>query len=451
MKHPRGVRARLLTTVVVSVAVALTLMTATFNILLARSLSRDADAVVKTRAATEAASVDLVNDRLMGPDQPDSGGLETQAWVFKGGRALEMPRVSAALDRAAVGAAAAPGVAVDVPGLDTRLYAMPASDYPSVTVVAGVSLAPYRHTQRIALLGSLVFAGLLLLVVALITRWTLRAALRPVARMTADAEAWSAHELDRRFAVGEPYDELTQLAATLDALLDRLSASLRREQRFSAEVSHELRTPLAKVQAEAELALRRERQPAEYREALETVLRNTRQMSVAIETLVAAAQQESGLARGRCDARTVMAEVAETCGTLATDNRVRIDLAEPAAPLPAGVDAEVAVRTLQPLVENACRLAATRVNLAARRDGGDVVISIDDDGPGVSADEADAIFEPGVRGSAAPGGGSTDAGSSAGAGLGLALARRLARAAGGDVTVRPAADGGHFELRLPVG
>jgi two-component system, OmpR family, sensor kinase len=451
MKHPRGVRARLLTTVVVSVAVALALMTAGFNILLARTLSRDADAVVKTRAATEAASVDLVNDRLVGPDQPDNGGLETQAWVFKGGSALERPRVSAALDRAAVGAAATPGVAVDVPGLDTRLYAMPASDYPNVTVVAGVSLAPYRATQRIALLGSLVFAGLLLVVVALITRWTLRAALRPVAQMTAEAEAWSAHELDRRFAAGEPYDELSQLAATLDGLLDRLSASLRREQRFSAEVSHELRTPLAKVQAEAELALRREREPAAYREALETVLRNTRQMSVAIETLVAAAQQESGLARGRCDARTVMAEVAETCGTLAADNGVRIDPAEPAAPLPVGVDAEVAVRTLQPLVENACRLASATVRLAAHRDGGDVVISIDDDGPGVRAEEADAIFEPGVCGSAAPGSGSTAAGSSAGAGLGLALARRLARAAGGDVTVRPAPDGGHFDLRLPDG
>ena len=345
---------------------------------------------------------------------------------------------------AAAGAAATPGLAVDVPGLPTRLYAMRASDYPSVIVVAGVSLAPYRHTQRIAFIGSLVFAGLLLLVVALIARWTLRAALRPVARMTADAEAWSEHELDRRFAAGEPYDELSQLAATLDGLLDRLSASLRREQRFSAEVSHELRTPLAKVQAEAELALRRERPPAEYRAALATVLRNTRQMSVAIETLVAAAQQESGLARGRCDARAVMDEVAETCGKLAADNGVRIATSAPAVPVAVGVEPEVGVRTIQPLVENACRLAATSVNLRARRDAGDVVFTVEDDGPGVRAEEVDSIFEPGVRGGAAA------AGVPAGAGLGLALARRLARAAGGDVTVRPG-EGGHFIARLPAG
>ena len=61
----------------------------------------------------------------------------------------------------------------------------------------------------------------------------------------------------------EPDDEISELAATLDALLDRVAASLRHEQRFSAELSHELRTPLARIIAEAELALRRERAPEE--------------------------------------------------------------------------------------------------------------------------------------------------------------------------------------------
>ena len=77
--------------------------------------------------------------------------------------------------------------------------------------------------------------------------------------MTRQAAAWSEHDLDRRFALGEPHDELGELAATLDGLLDRLAASLRREQLFLAELSHELRTPLARVMAESELALRRER------------------------------------------------------------------------------------------------------------------------------------------------------------------------------------------------
>jgi signal transduction histidine kinase len=444
MTHPRGVRARLLITVVASVAVALALMTAGYNVLLARSLSRDADSVVRTRAATEADSLDLVNDRLVTPGQRDSGGLESQAWVFKEGRALEAPRVNAALDRAALIVAATPGVSLDAPGLDTRLYATTAADYPSVVVVAGVSLAPYRHTQRIALIGSLVFAGLLLLLVALVARWTLRAALKPVSRMTADAEAWSERELDRRFAVGEPYDELSQLAATLDRLLDRLSASLRREQRFSAEISHELRTPLAKVRAEAELALRRERAPEEYRQALTTIVTNTQQMTGAIETLVAAAQQESGLARGLCDAGGVIAEVVDTCSALAERRGLQIDAETSSLRIALGVESEIAVRVLQPLVENAYTFARDRVRIQVLRGEGAVLIAIDDDGPGVTADEIESIFAPGVRGSAA------EAGAPAGAGLGLALARRLARATGGDVSVRPG-DGGHFVARLPAG
>src|SRR5256885_12260801 len=115
-----------------------------------------------------------------------------------------------------------------------------------------------------------------------------------VACMKTKAADGSELALDRRFALGAPREELTSLAATLDELLDRLAASLRREQRFSAELSHELRTPLAKLVAEAELALRRERQPREYQAALELVLRNAQQLTRTVEALVAAAQHEVG-------------------------------------------------------------------------------------------------------------------------------------------------------------
>jgi two-component system, OmpR family, sensor kinase len=444
-RHPMGVRTRLLIVVVVTVALALILMTLGFNVLLARSLSHDADALLRSRAASEAASVDIVNDRVVTPDQPDTGGLDSQAWVFRDGRALEGPRVSAALDSAARAAAATPGVSVDVPGLDTRLYATAASDDPRTMIVAGVSLAPYEHTRQIAFVGSLALALALLVLVALVARWMLRAALRPVASMTADAASWSEHDPDRRFAAGEPYDEISQLAATLDGLLDRLAASLRHEQRFSAEMSHELRTPLAKVRAEGELALRRERSPEDYRRALETIVGNAAQMTAIIETLVAAAQNESGLTRGHCDARAVIENVVASSCVGDGAGGVRIEAAPSDTPLYLGVDADFGERILQPVVENACRLARTVVHLSVQRGDGAVAIHVDDDGPGVRDDEREAIFEPGTQGSASAGR------APAGAGLGLALARRLARAAGGDIDVRPATDGGHFTVRLPAG
>ena len=451
MRAPRGIRSRLLTVVVVAVALALAVMTLGFNLLLARSLSRDADALLHSRAATEAASLDIVNDRVVTPDQPDTGGLESQAWVFRDGRALERPRVNAELDRAARAAAATPGVGVDVSGLDTRLYALAASDDPTTIVVAGVSLEPYEHTQQIALVGSLLLALALLIVVTLVARWMLRAALRPVAMMTADAESWSEREPNRRFATGEPYDEISQLAATLDGLLDRLAASLRREQRFSAEMSHELRTPLAKMHTEAELALRRDRRPEEYREALVTILRYTQQMSRAIELLVAAAQQESGFARGRCAVRAALEQVAATCSGLAGERNVSITLESFAASLEIGVDKDLVVQVLQPLVENACFFAGQEVRLGGGRHERGVFVTVNDDGPGVRADETETIFEPGVRGSAAYASAGAGAGSPSGAGLGLALARRLARAASGDIEAIPDGDGGHFVVHFPPG
>lgn len=454
--RPRGVRNRLLLVIVLSVGAALALMTAAFNVVLWRTLTHDADNLVKARAAAEVSSLRVVGGRLVTPEAPDNASLESQAWVFVGSESIEEPRVDPALTRAAAGAAATPGQTVDVAGRQTRLYATPvvAGGKRLGTVVAGVSLAPYERTRRIALLGSFAFAGTLLLIVTLVSRWMLAAALRPVARMTADAEAWSIHQPDRRFAAGAPYDELSQLAATLDGLLDRLSASLRREERFSAELSHELRTPLAKICVEAELALRREREPKAYRETLATVLRNAQQLTRAVDTLVLAARQESGLDRGGANVDVVLEAAADACTRLAEEHGVTIAVV-PAA-LRIGVEADVAARVLQPIVENACQHAHSSVHINAARESSEVVIVVDDDGPGVAPEDVERIFAPGVRGGSAEAAaqtrGSGEAAAHAtGAGLGLALARRLARAASGDVAVDARAVGGRFIVRLPAG
>lgn len=435
-------------TVVIAVAGALALMTLGFNLLLARALSRDADALARSRAAAEAGALNVIDGRVMRPRVPDTGGLDSEAWLFVSGRVVEKPTVSRALDRAARSVVATPGMIISVPKERARLYARAAiiGGRQVATVVAGVSMRPYLTTRRTALVGSLALALGLLLVVAVVTRWVLAAALRPVARMTADAEAWSANDVDRRFAAGEPNDELGQLAATLDSLLDRLSASLRREQRFTAELSHELRTPLAKVCTESELALRREREPGDYQEALRMVLSNAQTMTRTIDTLVTAQRQGTGLARGSADATAVLREMAAACDDLARERGIELAVRSPVANVLVGVESDVAQRIVQPLVENACQYASGRVTLGVDRRRSEIEITVDDDGPGVLQDELESIFDPGVRGSAG-----NDARARRGAGLGLALSRRLARAAAGDVTALAHDGGGRFVVRLPAG
>jgi len=444
---PRGVRSRLLWAVVLSVAVALVITITAFNLFLARNLAQEADAVVKARARAQIAALHVTNGQLTETEAPEDSAGSSLVWVFTAnGRSLEAPQVGGKLNREARLLATGGERIVDSQHGGARLFVLPVLDKGSRvgTVVSGVTLEPYNETRRSALIGSIGLAAALLVIAILAARWALSAALRPVSRMTAEAAAWSERDLDRRFRLGDPHDELTQLAATLDGLLDRLAASMRREQRFSAEISHELRTPLARISAEADLALRRDRSAEDYQQTLEAIRRDADQLSRALETLVAAARQEGGLPRGTADAAAAAKAAIEACTSLRPDGGLEIALEAPTKPTLVGVDSDVAERILQPLIENACRYGRGHVRVLVDRNTDNVVFTVLDDGPGVVGEERELIFEPGRRGTAA-----VDDGD--GAGLGLALARRLARAVGGDVSAEPSGDGGVFRASLPVG
>jgi len=432
-------------------------MTVAFNLLLIALLTSDVDDRLKTMAFDASGTISIVGGSVSLPKP--SGDIKqfgSQIWVFVGGKTFSSPDVNPAIDEAARAlrdTVQTEGLArfVDVPDQEIRLFGVPLYDPDAETrigtIVAGLNMAPYARTQRTALVGTVAFTALLLVIVGFVGRWALNSAFRPVARMTSEAEAWSTSDLDQRFEMGDPHDEVTQLAHTLDGMLDRLAASLRRERRFSAEVSHQLRTPVAKIKAEAELALRRERDAAYYQEALGSVLHSADQMARTVETLLAAAQEEGTLARGRADAWRVLEDVVSGVGVLAGERKVQIKAERPSRELRVGVGGDIAAQIIQPVVENACRFAKSKVLLSATRKGKEIHFAVEDDGPGVRDEEKDKIFEPGVRGSAARG----ESDGARGAGLGLSLARRLARAAAGDVEVDPGRTGARFGVRLPSG
>ncbi len=441
-----GLRRRLLVAVVLAVGAALVAVIAGFNTLLAIRNDADATAVLRARGAAELATLDVVDGRLRLREAPDDAAVDSQVWVYADRHALERPRAGPGLERAADALATSPaGTRRDVPEAQARLLSTPVDrgGRRLGTIVTGISLAPYHGSARTALIASVGVGLVLLLASALAARWLLGAALRPVAQMTAQAEDWSEHDPDRRFALGPPHDELTRLAATLDRLLDRLRASLRHEQRFSAELSHELRTPLAKISAETELALRHDRDAPAYRDALARVDRAAGQMARTLDTLLAGARLEIDGARGTADAATAARDAVEGCSALARDRGVAIDLSSPTTSVRVGAPADVVERILAPLLENGCRYAAHRVSVHVGVGPGGVGFTVADDGPGIAAGEEQRIFEPGVRGEAADGDGE-------GAGLGLALARRLARAAGGEVHAESGGSGGRVVVSLPA-
>ena len=153
--------------------------------------------MARAQAQAGLSSLDRREGRLVVPEATDQGTRPAQVWVFSGGRQLEAPNAPAELSAAARALARGPERAKIV-GEQTRLYALPVVENGTRfgTVVAAVSLDPYEDTERTAFVGALILAGLLLGAVTLLSRWMLGRALEPVSRMTADAAAWSASDLD---------------------------------------------------------------------------------------------------------------------------------------------------------------------------------------------------------------------------------------------------------------
>ncbi|MEA2392912.1 MAG: hypothetical protein QOJ82_803, partial [Solirubrobacteraceae bacterium] len=414
------------------------------NVVLASSLDADANSRLRSRAAAAATTVTYDRGRLLVHESPDDAAVDRQVWIYQGTRALERPATAPDLQRAADALAGQAHVFDDVPGGDVRLYAAPVTDDGRQvgTVVAAESLAAYDRTSDLALVGSAALGAVLLIAVATLTWIIVGRALGPVRDMTRSAADWSEHDLGQRFGATPRPDELGELGRTFDALFNRVAASLRHEQRLSAELSHELRTPLSRIVAEVELLQRRERSPEDRGEAYDRIARSAEQMSAILETLMAAARAEAQVESGRSEVGQVLVRVAEGWAPALAERDVDVEVRRPPAPMIAGVDADVVERIVAPLLENASRYARSRVTLSATAGSGRVVLSVADDGPGVPDDERDALFEPGSRRGAANGHG--------GAGLGLPLARRLAKASGGDVKLASGAPGAGAEFRVEL-
>jgi signal transduction histidine kinase len=447
MTGTRSLRSRLSWSATAVVAVWIAVLTVGANVLLAGALARQADGVLRARAQAAAPTVQLdARGEVQVLGSRDDAALDVGTWIFAAdGSTVEAPPGSPAeTDRhAALAAGATEERTVDTGVADRlRLLAMPVEDGGRriATVVTSTSLGPYEELERLAGIGSAVLGLLLLVIVHLVLRANVARALRPVREMTAQAGRWSADDVDRRFGDDPRPAELDELARTLDGVLDRLAAVLRHERQFSDELSHELRTPLALVQTEVDLLRHRAGDPAEQQRALAAVDEAARTMRDILETLMAAARSSNGAPPGRSSAVEVLEPSVRRALAARPGLNATVDVP---TDLVAGVDAPVLERVVAPVLDNAVRHAAREVRVEATRDGARLRLVISDDGPGVPAEHRERVFEPGWQ--ADPDDGHD------GAGLGLALVRRLAAAAGAEVTVAESGTGAHFVIDLPAG
>lgn len=417
------------------IAAWLVVLAAGFDVVISSRLNRQVDDTVRVRAQAASATVGVRAGRVVAAGESSTDGvLDSSIWVYAGDRAVERPRLASSLLAVADSLDRTRTRLVDRAGY--RFYILPvhADGRLAGSVIAAVDLTPYDRTRTTAWVGSIVVSVLLLAGAYPVLRFATGRALRPVAGMTRQAAVWSVTAPGQRFGEDQQYVELSSLAGTLDELLDRLAAVLRHERHLSAELSHELRTPLARVVAQLDLLIENAR-PDQVSD-LAAVAENCTTMDRIIETLLAAARSELTPRAGRCDVAAVFRSLSSGPG--------RGLVSWTPTELGVGVDFEIVVRILTPVIDNARRFARSTVTLTAERAGAGVAVLVSNDGPRLPAALTERVFEPGFR---------TDAGSDdhAGAGLGLALARRLARAADGDLEVDTDALHMTFRLVLPAG
>ena len=313
-----------------------------------------------------------------------------------------------------------------------------------LVVAAGVSMADSRQRQ-----GEIRF----LLVVAALAGAALVAGgaaagaglvLDPLRDLTEAARRADAGG-DLRLPGSGRGDEFGDLALLLNDLLARVRAAMEEERRFAGEAAHELRSPMAVLRLRAEAALAKG-----DAESIREALRSSQAEVDRVERLVRALLELSRAGPapsvpGSADAAAVIGALAEDLATLAEARGLTLSWRPPAGPVPVAAPREIVETVVSVLVDNALRYTPAGGTVAVEVvPGGDRVrVRVSDSGPGVPAAEGERVFERLFRGGAGRASG-------AGFGLGLALARRLARSAGGDVVLEnPGEPGARFAALLP--
>ncbi len=273
-----------------------------------------------------------------------------------------------------------------------------------------------------------------------------RRAMLPVAALTAAARDIE-RTRDPGRSIPQPHadDEVAELARTLQAMLDGLEASrdeteamLTRQREFVADASHELRTPLTSILANLELLA--EVLDGERGETARSALRSSRRMRRLVGDLLLLARADANRQQPHepTDLGAVLVDAAAELGPVAEHHDLSIDAA------PAMVDGarDELHRMALNLMENALRHTPPGSRVHARTDtrDGEVVLVVEDDGPGVAPELRERAFERFVRGAG-------DRGSSSG--LGLAIVRAVAESHGGRVTLEDARPGARFVVHMP--
>jgi signal transduction histidine kinase len=335
---------------------------------------------------------------------------------------------------------------------DTVFTAVPLNETSGVTPVLvlteHVSYRPFGTNGGAVLVAALIALGVAVLVAAAVARRLSR----PIAAMETTARQIAAGDLQARVDTEHlSDDELGSLGRTINSMASDLDEARGHERAFLLSVSHDLRTPLTSIRGYAEAIADGTVEGADARiRAAGVIASESRRLERLVADLLDLARLDAhqfSLHPGPVDACAVVADAVEAFAPAARDVGVSLTVTGGDQPVAATTDAQRLAQIVANLVENALKYASTTVTVGCTADDRDVVLTVDDDGPGIPPADLPRVFERLYVSRPA-------AGRPFGTGIGLAIVRELAHAMGGDAHVEPveAAElsGTRFVVVLPI-
>jgi two-component system OmpR family sensor kinase len=334
-----------------------------------------------------------------------------------------------------------------------RARATPSRGGAGLTIVAIPLNGVDERLNRLLVVEGLVIGGVLVLL-ALLSWFLVRAGLRPLERIGQTADAIAAGDLSRRVEVATPKTEVGRLGLALNSMLGRLEEAFRQREasegrlrRFLADVSHELRTPLSSIRGYSEVfRIGAARDRADVDRAMTRIEEEAARMGVLVEDLLTLARLDE--VRDREVEAVDLTQLAEDAAADARAiDSTRVIQAQGDGGVVVLGDPNQLRQVLGNLMRNALvhTPAGTPIELSTRRNGQRVELEVRDHGPGLPTDRPEELFERFWR--AEPG---RERGR-AGAGLGLAIVAGIVRAHEGTVRAENAAGGGaSFVVALPL-
>jgi two-component system OmpR family sensor kinase len=309
----------------------------------------------------------------------------------------------------------------------------------------GVDASAVRNS--VARLGAILLVLTPLLLAASVAGgyWMAGRSLAPIGSLADDLARIDPRELDRRLSAGTAQDEVARLAASINALLDRLQAASATERRFLSDAAHELRTPLTVLRTGLEIALGRERGADELREALRAALRAAIALCATADELLAMAalSEEAFGRRAAVNIGDLVGEAVDAVEPLVQAKNLTMT-ADCASTLIVEGNPEHLRRLIVNLLDNAIKFTpeSGRVAIALEERENAALLRVTDSGPGIAPGDLPFIFERFFRGAGH---------NRAGSGLGLSLCREIVRLHHGQISARNKPEGGcEVVVTLPL-